>query len=88
MNKIERKGDWGSYEEMLDGVTLKDGEPIIVRWPDGDLQPIIVKIVSPSGTVRDMGNVCPTSQRTSYHVASHHSIEVLVPLVGLEAQRS
>ena len=87
MNKIERKGDWGSYQEMLDGVALVDGEAIVVRWPDGQLQQIVVKIAVTSGTVNDMGHVYATAQHASYYMASHHAVEVRVPLVGLEAQR-
>lgn len=36
MGKVETGGDW-AYLDQLDGVTLEDGEPVEVWFPDGTI---------------------------------------------------
>jgi hypothetical protein len=87
MNKIERKGDWGSYNAVLEGKELTDGELVIVRWPDGRLDQIAVTVRTENGSVSDHGKEYTTYSKVAYYVTDHRGIKIDVPLHGLEAQR-
>lgn len=87
MSKIERAGDWGSYDNVLDGKRLVDGELIIVRWPDGHLDQIAVTVTDERGTVSDHGKEYGTVSHVARYITSYRGIKISVPLYGLEAQR-
>lgn len=87
MSKIEKKGDWGSYDDTLDGARLVDGELLIVRWPDGHLEQITVNVRAEVGSVSDHGKMYDTHSHVSYHVTQLRGVKIELPLYGLEAQR-
>lgn len=87
MKKIEFVGDWGSGNDELDGTSLRDGEIIIVAWPDGFLEQIAVTVELSQGTVSDHGHEYPTRVQTAYYITKHRGVRVAVPLRGIEAQR-
>ena len=86
MNKIERYSNW-CYVDRLDGTDLVDGEILIVKWPDGQLQQVKIVVERKSQSYQDHGirNEMPVSK--AHILAYHRGVQVKVPLVGLEAQR-
>jgi hypothetical protein len=87
MSKVESKGDWGSYDDTLDGKKLVDGELLIVRWPDGHLDQIAVTVKLERGSVSDHGKEYTTYSSVSYYVTQLRGVKIDLPLRGLEAQR-
>jgi hypothetical protein len=86
MNKIERHSNW-SYFDRLDGVVLKNGERLSVRFPDGFFSEIVVRVVERSIPISDHGHTYDGTESFAFVELDHHGVVALVPLVGLEARR-
>lgn len=85
--RVEFVGEWGSGTDDLNGKTLEHGERLLIEWPDGTSEHVIVTVRVTGGTVSDHGHVYPTSTWQSYVVVDHHGASVEVPLRGLKARR-
>ncbi len=86
MNKIERNTNWCSID-TLDGTQLTDGETLIVKWPDGQLQQLKVSVESGTFEIGEQGGNYSAQQSHAYVLSYHRGVQVRVPLYGLEAQR-
>jgi hypothetical protein len=72
MSRIERYGNWF---DCLDRIKIKNGERLLVRFPNGTEETI-------TACVRD-----DTTAAFAYAQISYHGVFTLVPLLGLEARR-
>lgn len=86
MNRIETYSNW-CYLDRLDGKDLVDGEVLIVKWPDGQLQQTKIMVERKTQTYQDHGHNGEMPVSHAYVLAYHRGVQVRVPLVGLEAQR-
>ena len=86
MNKIERYSNWCSVDR-LDGINLRHGEILIIKWPDGQLQQIPIRVDVTTESVMEQGGPTQIEVRHASVLAYHRGVQVHVPLVGLEAQR-
>lgn len=87
MSRIERYSNW-CWIDRLDGVDLKNGEQLLVRWPDGILQDVRCVVVQRTVDVQDMGNTYGAAESFAYAEIDHHGVKARVPLVGMEAKRT
>lgn len=81
MSPVVVRSDWGYYD-ALDGVDLKDGEPVTVQWPDGSRTPEVVEVESGRTGHRGLGN-CDDDIGFSYAriVVIHHGVEARIRLL-------
>lgn len=91
MNKIERDRsrvcrNWCSIDR-LDGNDLKDGDRLILKWPDGQMQSVVIIVERKSVMYPDHGGSFKVTESHAYVVAYHRGVRVQVPIVGLEAAR-
>lgn len=86
MKPIERYSNWCSIDR-LDGVDLRHGEALIIKWPDGQLQQHYIRVDVTTESVMEQGG--PTQIKVSHAsvLAYHRGVQVCVPITGLEAQR-
>ena len=88
LKEITRNGNWCSVDE-LEGVPLRDGENLIVIWPeDGRLEQIAVLVKSRTIVLPDHGHDFLSTESHAFYQTQFRGIPVLVPLVGLMAQRA
>jgi hypothetical protein len=74
--------------DQLNGQELKAGERLRVRWPDGTRETVTVTLEGIESTNQEMNGCYET--HTDYHTVyrtTYHGVKVLVPLLGLLAQR-
>jgi hypothetical protein len=57
MKNVETYSNWCEIDQ-LDGVTLKDGEWLRVKWPDGTKTRAKVRVEQTSYRISDMGSPC------------------------------
>lgn len=86
MSVITCYSNW-CYIDQLDGVDLKDGEEVIVAWPDGDHEKLAVKLVCRERGYSDHGHTYTMPDSRAHYETNYKGAPVLVPLVGLEAWR-
>lgn len=87
MNKIERYSDWWCWVDRLDGVDLKDGELLFVRFPDGTAKGVTAVVRDRRVRVSEQGGHYDARESLAYCEIDYHGVSALVPLVGLEARR-
>lgn len=87
MNRIEYVSSWESGQDRLDGRPIRSGEKLRVNFPDGDPRVVTVHVMTTHGSYSDHGHEHRTEQQRAYCRAAVYGVEVLVPLVGLEAER-
>lgn len=86
MSKIECYSNW-CWIDRLDGVDLKNGELLFVKFPDGSAFGVACVVKSRTVDVQDMGHTYGAHESLAYAEIDYHGVKVLVPLVGLEARR-
>lgn len=86
MSKIERYSNW-CWIDRLDGVDLKDGEMLFVRFPDGHHEGITCIVKPRKVSVQDMGSKYDAPESLAFFKIEYHGVTTLVPLVGLDARR-
>jgi hypothetical protein len=85
MNKIERDTNWRSVDK-LDGREIAEGDHLIVRWPDGQLQQIKASVDVGTFECGEQGGSYTARRSHAFIIAYHRGVQVRVPLYGLEAQ--
>lgn len=73
--------------DTLDGVEIRDGETLLVRWPDGQMQTVLACVSSRCDHDRDYSDTHSCRWSHAHVIAYHRGVQVMVPLLGLEAQR-
>lgn len=86
MNAIERYSNWCSIDR-LDGIDLKDGELLIIRWPDGQFGQVQLCVETGTFEIGEQGGDFQARRSHASVIAYHRGVQVRVPVVGLEAQR-
>lgn len=84
---IKHVSDWGSGYDQLSGVPIHDAEKLRVHFPDGEFRIVTVNVVVTYGSYMDHGHQHETQQRRAYWSGNLFGVDVLVPLVGLVAER-
>jgi hypothetical protein len=87
MSRIERYSNW-CWIDRLEGVDLKDGERLLVRWPNSILQYVCCIVEQRTVDIQDMGNTFGALESFAYAEIDHHGVKARVPLVGMEAKRT
>lgn len=85
MNPILFKSDWGGHDEIA-GTPLNEGDRIRLRWPDGIIEEVDVRIVESRDTVNDHGHGFVCVYLRAYTMIRHHGVKVLIQLVGIPAE--
>lgn len=87
MNIIEREYNWGFWDK-LDDKPLKHGEKLRIRWPNGKIENVTIIIERHAIPMQDMDRNYYASQDVRAYVEStYNGVKILVPVVGLEAER-
>lgn len=84
--KITTGGNW-SVEDQLGGRTIRDGERLRVRFPDGTVEELRAVVESSSHADSDMGRDITIPVHRAFARIDYHGASVLMSLVGLEAER-
>jgi hypothetical protein len=87
MNKIERYSQWCEIDR-LEGVDVKNGELLFVRFPNGHAQGVTAVVKVRNTSVSEQGGQYTMRESIAYAEAEYHGVKILVPLVGLEARRA
>lgn len=86
MNRIERESDWG-YWDTLDGVRLKDGERLRIRFLDGTESEHMIRVDHGTFTYSDQGHQGTGENHRAYVVAVARGESLRQYIHGLEAVR-
>lgn len=86
MNRIECYSNW-CWIDRLDGVDLKHGERLLVRFPDGHELPIECVIEQKTVPISDHGSRFDATSSRAFAEIYFHGVPCKLPLVGLEARR-
>lgn len=86
MNKIECYSNW-CWIDRLDGVDLKNGELLFVRFPDGHAQGVECIVETKTVRVSEQGGHYDAPSMRAFAEIIYHGVPVKLPLVGLEARR-
>lgn len=68
------------YADTLDGVALRDGEILHVKWPDGKSEDVLILVVTRKCGRKVLGT-------ESYYVAKYHGRNAWVGLLSMVATR-
>lgn len=79
MGKVETGGDW-AYLDQLDGVTLEEGEPVEVQFPDGTI--LYTTVVTESYVQKEMeqGGYADISYKEAYVEMEYRGLTIRIPL--------
>lgn len=86
MGRIITYSNW-CYIDRLDGIDLKDGERLWVKFPNGERIQITCSIHASKQVVLDMGRPYEMPVRRAYLKTKWKGQQCMVELVGLEAER-
>jgi len=86
LRAIERYSNWCSIDR-LDGVDLRDGEELLVKWPNGQHEVIVIKVRTGSFQVSDHGHSYDAHESLACFVTDYCGVRAEVPLVGVLAKR-
>lgn len=86
LGRVVKYSNWGDWEQ-LNGETLVDGEALRITWPDGTLLDVLIKVIDHRQQISDHGHDSWGSDVRAYVEADYRGVRVLVPILGLEAQR-
>lgn len=86
MSKIVKYSNWCHFDRLND-VDLVDGERLRVTWPDGKREAIQVVVETSSYQISDHGHPYDVPVRRAFARVRYRGLDVLVRLVGLEAER-
>jgi hypothetical protein len=84
--KIEQNRNWCEID-ILDGITLIDGEWLYIKFPDNSIFEGSIIVKKTSETVNDMGQPYNMPISRAYIKEWVRGVDVLVPLIGMEAKR-
>lgn len=84
--KITANKCWADIDE-LDGTRLKDGEQLLVSFPDGHDEIITIRVKEWGTPTTDMGREYIMPNSKAYYKVKYYGIYTLIPLEGLEAKR-
>lgn len=79
MQKIIKESNWG-YWDTLNGIPLKDGEKLIVQWPDKEKTEEFLFLRKGTYTYIDMGSHGTGPDNVAYVVVNVHNLNVEIPL--------
>lgn len=87
MSVIQRTGSYSSID-ILNHTQLVDGEELIIKWPDGQMQQVMILVEKSEFTFSEQGSVNSKGISSHAYVISYHrGVQIKIPLLGLEAQR-
>ena len=86
MSPIKRNSNWASIDE-LDDIAIRNGELLIVQWPDGTLQQLAAIVESGHIDCGEQGGVYKGTLSHAFAAGVIRGIGVRIPLVGLPTQR-
>lgn len=75
MGTVKVGGDW-AYIDQLDGISLKDGERLHVKWPDGTITIETCAIDRDTFTYNEMGHEGKGPNHKAYLAISYKGVEV------------
>lgn len=70
------------------GLYFRDGEHVDVRWPDGTVEQLTVRLMKKHGMVGDHGHDYEVSWQAPYVASNMHGHEALTPLEEVEVRRA
>jgi hypothetical protein len=86
MSKVEEYSNWG-YWDSLDGIIIKDGEHLIVTYPDGGEQQVTAIVLDEGCQIHDMGHEYRGANCKAFAEFEWHGAMVKLHLRGMEARR-
>jgi len=81
MNKVEVYSNW-CYLDALEGIPLKEGEQLRVKWPDGEITEEKVVLESSSYRMMDHGSPCDIGTSKAFVEATVKGVKCLIRLYG------
>ena len=79
MQKVIKEGNWG-YWDTLNKIPLKDGEKLIIQWPDKEKTEEICRVRNGTYIYSDMGHEGRGPDDVAYIFVKVHNLNVEVPL--------
>lgn len=84
---VTRYSNWAEYDQ-LNGKTLEEGEVLNVIWPDGTRDRVIVTVKTDAHRILEQGGYYTIKTAIAYVKSLYFGQEVLVPLLGVQAERA
>jgi len=87
--RITIGGNW-SFEDQLGNVTLKDGERVSLRWPDGSTSTYAVIAKRTTEEIDDMGHAYPAPVIQAFVVLEYRgaAVHVRIKDINVDVARS
>lgn len=88
MNKVERSDFGRDILDTLDRVVLRDGETLVLEWPDQQQETVVIGVVSRSFERNDSDHTVQAWDSRAFVRRFHRGVQVEVPIEGLHARRA